>query len=112
LALTENADPSEATNAPIVSVSGLTNEFAELPPTTTELLNGSLELAGVGPVIIDCEKELARASVLSNPSDKTIKATVICVHRERVMGVTSIGLPGDRMRGIDAKALPNGTVFV
>jgi hypothetical protein len=63
----------------------LTNEFAELPPTTTELFNGSLELAEVGPLIIDWENEFARASVLNNPSDQTINATVICVHCERVI---------------------------
>jgi hypothetical protein len=63
----------------------LTNAFAELPPTTTELLSAPLELAEVGPLIIDWAKELALASVQSNPSDKTIKTTVIDVRRERVM---------------------------
>jgi hypothetical protein len=56
-----------------------------LAPTIAELLTVPLELSDVGPLTIDCEKELARASVVSNPSDKTINATVTCVHRELVI---------------------------
>src|SRR5437763_2931901 len=43
-ALTENAEPSDATNAPIVSAIGLMNEFAELAPRTAELFTAPSEL--------------------------------------------------------------------
>src|ERR1044071_4714713 len=84
LALTEGAVPSEATAAPIVSVSGLTNELAELPPETTELVVAPLSMTGLFPWIIDSAKEDARAST-AKPRITIGRAAVRNPYRECIM---------------------------